>query len=433
MSPIEIGIMGIVALLVLLMLRVPVGISMIVVATVGNILLSSPGPALAKLGSDVILAVQNYSLSVIPLFVLMGLFLTKANLGADLFEMINYFAGRRKGGMAIATIGAGAAFGAVCGSVVASVSTISTVAVPEMRKYKYDAGFAAGVTAVGSTLGVVIPPSTALVLYGVLTEESIGQVLIGGIVPGLVTMAILMITVVVVLLWKPGLAPDKITGKIPFPWKTLKYVWAVPIIFLISIGGIYLGFFTPTEAGSAGAFLSLIFAISTGKMKLPAFLDAVKSSVRISAMVFMILLGGVLFGAFLTRSLIPLRLSEFIGGLDIPPFFIILIILVIYTAMGPFMDEMATLVIMTPIVYPIIISLGYNGVWFGVMTIMMLLSGLLTPPVGIVSLVAAQISKIPAAKVFASQWPFWIALLLSCVLMAAVPQIITFLPNLMYQ
>ncbi len=432
MTSIEIGILGIIFLLVLLVIRIPVGIAMTIVAILGNIMLTSTGPAMKKLGIDIISITQTYSFSVIPLFVLMGLFLSKANLGADLYEVINGIIGRIKGGMAIATIGAGAAFGAVCGSVVASVSTISAVAVPEMRRYKYDPGFAAGVSAVGSTLGVVIPPSTALVVYGALTEESIGQVLIGGFLPGIMTMILLMVTVYLVLLWKPKLAPAALTEKIPFPWQELKYVWAIPLIFLLSIGGIYGGFFTPTEAGAVGAFLSLIFSVVVGRLKWKNFIDAIIASVRITAMVFMVLIGGKLFGAFLTRSLIPMRLTDYIDDLHIAPFFIILIILAIYTIMGTFMDEMATLVIMTPIIYPIVMSLGYNGVWFGVMTIMMLLTGLLTPPVGVVSLVASSITKVPSAQVFAAQWPFWITLLIASVLVAAFPQIVLFLPGLMF-
>jgi tripartite ATP-independent transporter DctM subunit len=433
MTSIEVGILGIVLLLVLLMIRVPVGIAMIIAAVVGNVILSSPGPALTKLGIDTILITQNHSFSVIPFFVLMGMILARANIGADLYELINGIIGRIKGGMAMATIGAGAAFGAVCGSCVASVTTIAAVAVPEMRRYKYDAGFAAGVTSVGSTLGIVIPPSTALVVYGAMTEESIGQVLIGGFIPGILTMILLMLTVSIVLKWKPELAPSALKGeKLPFPWEKLKYIWAVPLIFLLSIGGIYFGIFTPTEAGAVGAFLSLLFAVLMGRLKWRDFIEAVEGTVRITAMVFVILIGGKMFGAFLTRSLIPLKLVEFIQSLNVAPFLIIMIILVIYTLMGPFMDEMATLVIMTPIVYPIVISLGYDGVWFGVMTIMMLLTGLLTPPVGVVSLVAASVTKVPAMKVFMSQWPFWITLLIACVLMAAFPDIILILPRLAY-
>lgn len=433
MTPIEIGALGIIALLVLLLIRVPVGVAMIVVAIAGNILLSSPGPALAKLGIDTILITQTYSFSVIPLFVFMGLVLARANLGADLYEVINGLIGRVKGGMAIATIGAGAAFGAVCGSVVASVSTIASVAVPEMRKYNYDEGFAAGVSAVGSTLGVVIPPSTALVLYGALTEESIGQVLIGGFLPGILTMLLLMVTVIVVLWWKPHLAPVSVQEKGSFPWNKLKYVWAVPAIFILSFGGIYGNIFTPTEAGAVGAFLSLVFAILIRRLTWKGFLEAVKGTTRISAMVFIMLIGGKMFGSFLTRSLIPVELLNFVQGLDVAPFVVILLILLLYTLLGPIMDEMAILVIMTPIVYPMIISLGYDGVWFGVMTIMMLLTGLLTPPVGVVSLVASSVTKVPAMKVFAAQWPFWITLIIACIIVAAFPQIVLFIPSLMFK
>lgn len=433
MTPISIGILGIVALLVLLFLRVPVGLSMTIVALVGNMILSTPGPALSKLGIDAILVTQNYGLSVIPLFVLMGMFLTKAELGGALFDVINHFVGRRKGGMAIGTLGASAAFGAVCGSVVASVSTISAIAVPEMEKYKYNRGFAAGIASIGSALGVVIPPSSALVIYGIMTEESIGQVLIGGIVPGIFTMILLMLTVPIVLKRRPELAPETVKEKTPFPKEKLKLVWAVPVIFVVCIGGIYGGFFTPTEAGSVGAFLSLIFAFAVKKMNWKALTESFKGAVRISAMTFLLLLGGQLFGQFLTRSLIPLHLTRFIQGMDAPPFLIVVVILLVFTAMGPLMDEMATLVIMTPIVYPIVISLGYDGVWFGVMTIMMLISGLLMPPVGVVSLVAASITKVPSREVFRYQWPFWITLVIACVLMIAFPDIIMFLPRLMFK
>ena len=432
MTPIEIGVMGIISLVVLLMLRVPVGITMIVVAITGNIILSDFGPAFSKLGIDAISLTQNYGLSVIPLFVLMGMFLSKADLGAALFEVINYFMRRFKGGMAVGTIGTSAAFGAVCGSVVASVSTLATVAVPEMERHKYNRGFAAGVASVGSAMGVVIPPSSALVIYGILTEESIGQVLIGGILPGILTAILLMLTVPIVLKWKPSLAPDRARDKVPFPREKLKLVWAVPVIFIVCIGGIYGGFFTPVEAGSVGAFASLIFAFAVKKMNLKSFLEALKAAVRISSMTFMILIGGALFGQFLVRSTIPRALTVFVQGLDASPFLIVIVILLIYTAMGPLMDEMATLVIMTPIMYPLVTALGFSGIWFGVMTIMMLISGLVTPPVGIVSLVAASVTKVPAIEVFRYQWPFWLAMLFACVLMIVFPEIITFLPGVMF-
>ena len=432
MTPIEVGILGIIGLLVLLMLRVPVGISMIVVAVSGQMILTDFSRAFSWLGIQSVALTQNYGLSVIPLFVLMGMFLSKAELGGALFEVINYFARRFKGGMAVGTIGTSAAFAAVCGSVVASVSTLATVAVPEMEKHKYDRGFAAGVASVGSAMGVVIPPSSALVIYGILTEESIGQVLIGGIIPGILTAILLMLTVPIVLKWRPKLAPEKAKDKAPFPKEKLKLVWAVPFIFLVCIGGIYGGFFTPVEAGSVGAFASLIFAFAVRKMNLKSFLESLKAAVRISSMTFLILIGGALFGAFLVWSTIPRELTMWVQGIDAPAFLIVIVILLIYTAMGPLMDEMATLVIMTPIMYPVVVGLGFSGIWFGVMSIMMLISGLVTPPVGIVSLVAASVTKVPAIEVFKYQWPFWVAMLVACVLMVAFPAIITILPSIAY-
>ncbi len=431
MDQVTIGILGILLLLILLAVRLPVGISMTVVAVLGFYLIVSPGGALSKLGGDTFLAVKHYSLSVIPLFVLMGMFLSKARLGEDLYVFLDAIMAKFRGGMAMATIGAGAAFGAVCGSVVASASTVSTIAVPEMRKLKYDEGLATSVSAVGSTLGVVIPPSTALVLYGVLTEEPIGRILLGGIIPGIMTMIILMFTVYLLLLWRPKLAPEVKKERPPFPWDRLKYVWAVPVIFLLTMGGIYGGYFTPTEAGAIGAFLSMLVSLITRRLGVGEFTEAVSHSVRITAMVFLIVIGGKLFGSFLTISQIPIELSNMVMSMDVAPIVVIITFIVVYFFLGIFMDELATLVIMTPMVYPLIISLGYDGVWFGVLSIMMLLTGLLTPPVGVVSLVVSSVTKVPAARVFSSQVPFWFALLAATLLVALFPSLSLFLPETM--
>jgi len=433
MTPISIGVLGILALLVLLFLRVPIGVSMITVAVTGNILLSAPGPALLKLGIDAISLTQNYGMSLIPLFILMGMFLSKAGLGGALFEVINHYARKFKGGMAIACLGASAGFGAVCGSVVAGVSTITTVSVPEMVKSKYVPGFAAGVSSAGSAVGVVIPPSSALVVYGILTEESIGQVMIGGIIPGFFTIFLLMLTVPFCLMWKKDLAPAGDRSKHEFPLDKLKLVWAVPVIFFICIGGIYGGFFTPTEAGSVGALASLIFAVAVRAMNWVVLKESLKRAVRIGAMTFLILVGGQLLAQFLARSTIPMELGRLIGGLDVQPYVIIMLMLLLYTAMGLFMDEMSDLIILTPILYPIAMMLGYDGVWFGILSVMMLITGFITPPVGIVTLVASSISGIPSAEVFKYQWMFWITIIIAVILMIFFPNIILFLPNLMFQ
>ena len=434
MAPIEIGILGIVLMLILITLRLPVGFALIAIAVLGNIMLTSSGPSLSKLGSDLVILVENYSLSVIPLFVLMGIFLSKAGVAADLYNVMSDLFRKVKDGMAIATLGAAAVFGAVCGSATAAASTIGSIAVPEMTKHKYNQGLAASIASVGSTLGIVIPPSTTLILYGVITEESIGQVLIAGLIPGIMLTLMLMITTYIVIRVRPDLGPPVSDTKERFSidLKKVMYVWPLPVIFVISIGGIYLGFFTPTEAGAAGAFLSLVLVLIMRRLSWAKFVDSISSATTITAMVFAIVIGGKLFGIFLTRSRIPFSLSSFIDALDVTPFIIILIILLIYTIMGFFMDELATIVIMTPIFYPIILELGYNPIWFGVMTTMMNLTGLLTPPVGVASLVVAQVTKVPSAQVFKYQVPFWVTLVIGAIIVAAFPQIALFLPGLMY-
>ena len=432
MSPVEVGVLGIIALFILLLIRVPVGVSMIIVSAIGASVLTAPGLALTKLGSDAVRITQNQALSVIPLFVLMGIFLAKANLGAALFDLLNYFLGRKKGGMAIATLGTSALFGSVCGSVLAATTTLTAAAVPEMRKHGYDPGFATGVTAAGAAMGMVIPPSTALVIYGFLTEESVGQVLMAGILPGVLIMILLMLTVPIILLIKPNYAPKPNKEKTPFPWQSLKYVWAVPFIFLAVFGGIYMGWTTTTEAGAIGALSSLLFAVATRQMSFKAFIESAISASKVTGMVFFMIIGGSVFGMFLTRSLIPLTMTRYVATLDVAPFFIMLFFLLIYTFLGIFMDEMAILVIMTPIVYPIIITLGYNGIWFGVITIMMMLEGLLSPPVGIVTLVASSVAKLPSTKVFIAQWPFWVTLNLAAIIVIAFPVIATIVPSMMF-
>ena len=431
MTPVEVGVIGIVGLIVLLILRVPVGASMIIVSAVGNVLLTSWEPAMLKVGSDLVRVAQNQTLSVVPLFILMGIFLSKAHLGSALFDLGTWFLGRLRGGMAIATLAASAMFGAICGSVVAAASTLATVCIPEMSRHKYDEGFACGVTAVGAAMGSVIPPSAAMIVYGFLTEESISQVLMAGFIPGILVTVLLMCTVPIVIKFKPHVAPPAIKEKTPFPMGALKIVWGVPVIFLLVFGGIYLGWTTTTEAGAIGAFSSLVFILIMRQMTISSFFDSIVTAVKITGSTFLMLIGGSLFGVFMTRSMIPVSLTNFVSGLDVSPFMIVMFFLLVYTAMGPIMDEMATLIIMTPIVYPIIISLGYNGVWFGIMSIMMLMTGLLTPPVGLVSLVTAAVAKVPAMRVFSSQWPFWLTMILGCVIIALFPQITLFLPNAM--
>jgi tripartite ATP-independent transporter DctM subunit len=431
MTPELVGLIGIVVMLALLALKVPVGIAMIAVSTVGYAYIIRPAAALARLGSDPFTSVTSYAFSVIPLFILMGLFLANAKVARDLFGLADALLGRLCGGMAMATIGASALFSSVCGSSIATASTMATVTVPEMRKYHYHEGFAAGAAAAGGTLGILIPPSAALVLYGILTEEPIGKLLIAGLLPGLMTATILIITAYLVARIKPHIAPVSDRVERPAIWPALEKTWAVPAIFGASIGGIYGGVFTPTEAGAVGAFLSLVFTVTTGRLSCSSFVAALHQTARVTALIFLIVVGGKMFGFFLTVTRIPLMITNFIGSLDIAPFLIVLVLFALYFIMGALMDEIAILVIMTPIVYPLIIRLGYDGVWFGVLTIMMLLTGLLTPPVGLLSFIVSGLTNIPLNKVYAGVTPFWIALIVSILLVIVFPEIVLFLPRMM--
>ncbi|MGH8945990.1 MAG: TRAP transporter large permease, partial [Acidimicrobiia bacterium] len=368
MSPEVVGILGLVALVVLLLLRVPVAIAMIAVGLAGFTIIINLDAALARLASDTFRATTIESLAVIPMFVLMGLILAAAALGEDVYKAIDAFLWRLRGGLGVATIGASALFGAVSGSAVASATTMSVVAVPEMRRFDYDSGFAAATAAVGGTLGILIPPSAILVLYGVLTEEPIGQVLIGGIIPGIITAALLMLTAYLVVRARPHYAPRPAEAPDLSKWAAIRLVWAVPVIFGISMGGIYFGIFTPTEAGAAGAFLSIAYGVLTRRMTWDGFKTGVGRTIRTTAFIFMLVIGGQILGFFLSASRIPIELGAWINSLEIAPWVVVTLIFVVYFILGALMDEIAILVIMTPIMYPVVIGLGYSGVWFGVLT-----------------------------------------------------------------
>jgi tripartite ATP-independent transporter DctM subunit len=426
-----IGLLGLAVLLLLVVLRVPVAIAMITVAVVGYGWIVSPDAALARFGTDAFRGATIYSLSVIPFFILMGMVLSRAGLGRDVYRSLDRLLWRLRGALSIATIGASAMFASVSGSSVASASTMARVAVPEMRRYRYHDGLSTASAAAGGTLGALIPPSALLVLYGVLTAEPIGQVLIAGFIPGVMTALLLMAAAYLVVRRRPDLAPPRdARPQVSIP-QAFKLVWAVPVIFAVSMGGLYLGVFTPTESGAAGALLALLYAVSTRRLPWRAFGAAVSETVLVSAQIFLLLIAGQMFGYFLAVSRIPMSLGRTVADLGLLPWMVIGVIFLIYFVLGAVMDEIAILVIMTPIMYPIIIGLGYDGVWFGVLTIMMLLTGLLTPPVGLITFLVARITSVPLGTVFRGLVPFWLTICMAILLVIAFPQLATWLPGAM--
>lgn len=426
-----VGLVGFALFLVLIALRVPVAIAMISVAVAGYSYIVSPDAALARFGADAFRGASVYSLSVIPFFILMGMLLSRADLGRDVYRSLDRFLWRLRGGLAVATIGASTAFASVSGSSVASASTMARVAVPEMRRFRYDDGYSAAAAAAGGTLGALIPPSALLVLYGVLTAEPIGQVLIAGFVPGVMTALLLMGTAHLLAHYRPHLAPSQATRPDLTIPQALKGIWAVPVIFGICMGGLYAGVFTPTESGAAGAFLALLYSVLARRLNWRGFCSAVGETVLICAQIFLLMIAGQMFGFFLAVTRIPMWLGRVVADLGLVPWLVVGIIFLIYFALGAVMDEIAILVIMTPIMYPIIIDLGYSGVWFGVLTIMMLLTGLLTPPVGLITFLVARLTNTPLGTVFRGLAPFWLTLCAAILLVIAFPWLATWLPGAM--
>ncbi|QBI19399.1 TRAP transporter large permease [Egibacter rhizosphaerae] len=431
MDPELVGLLGFVAMLVLIALRVPVALAMIGVAIAGYGYIVGLDPALGRLGSDAFRGASVYSLSVIPFFILMGMLLSSAGLGSDVYRSLDRVLWRMRGGLAVATIGASTAFASVSGSSVASASTMSRVAVPEMQRYGYDDGMSAASAAVGGTLGALIPPSALLVLYGVLTQEPIGQVLVAGFVPGVMTALLLMLTAYALVRWRPALAPTARERPDLAIGQAVKLVWAAPTIFAISMGGLYFGIFTPTESGAAGAFLALAYGLVTRRLDRGRLATAVNETIKVSAQIFLLMIAGQMFGFFLAVTRIPMWLGRTVTEIDLTPWLIVALIFLVYFALGAVMDELAILVIMTPMMYPVIIDLGYDGVWFGVLTIMMLLTGLLTPPIGLLTFVVSGLTRIPLGDVFRGLTPFWFTLCLAIALVIAFPELATRLPELM--
>ncbi len=432
MSPEQVGILGIVLLLILFVLRMQVGLSMLIVGFLGYTYLTNTTASQSMLGIVPYATAGTYSLSVIPLFVLMGMFLSYSGLGSDVFKVVDAWMRHLRGGMAMATIGTCAAFAAVSGSATATAATIGAVALPEMKRYGYNSSLATACVAAGGTLGILIPPSSILILYGILVEQSIGKLLIAGILPGILQAVLFMITIYIVVKHNPGLAP--IQPEVSFREKmvSLKPVWPVLVIFLMVMGGIYLGVFTPTEAAASGAFIALIISIISRRFSWRVMTDSLDQSARTTAMLFLILIGAIAFSRFLAVTRIPFELSAFIAGLGVSRYVVMGAILLVMIILGCFIEGISLMVLTIPILYPLIVQLGFDPIWFGVLMVVMLNIGMVTPPVGINVYVTAGVAKdVPLMTIFRGVIPLWIAMIACAILLIAFPQIATFLPSLM--
>ena len=384
MDPILIGLIGLVAVFILLAMGMPIALALMFVGFCGIGRLASLDAALPVIASTVYETVAYYPYTVIPLFIVMGGFAGSSGMTANLYRAFDKWFRRLPGGLGVATIGACAGFAAVSGSSVATAAAMGTVAMPEMRRYKYALRLAAGSIAAGGTLGFLIPPSIGFVVYGMLTEQSIGKLLVAGMIPGLI-LALAYIAIVVGLVkLNPALAP---VDPEPIPWpekfRALAGVWEPLLVFLIVMGGIYGGLFTPTEAGAVGATVLFIASLLKRTLTRSALTEALVESVRISAMVLFLVAGASVFSYFLALSTIPVRAAGWAAGLNASPYLVLLIIITIYLFLGCFLDAVSMMVLTMPVIYPVIQALHFDPIWFGVIAVLMMEAGLITPPMGL--------------------------------------------------
>lgn len=433
MDPITVGILGCLLLFVLLFLGMPIAFVMMFVGFTGMWALSSLDAALPKVAETVWGVAANYPYTIIPLFILMGSFAGSGGITRELYNTFDKWARRLPGGLGIATIAACAAFGAVSGSSVAAAAAMGNVALPEMRRFGYDPKLGCGVIAAGGTLSFLIPPSLGFVVFGMLTEQSIGKLLISGILPGILMSAAFIACVIVLVGINPALAPRS-TEKVTFREKiiALKGVWEVLLVFFIVMGGIYLGFINPTEAGAIGATALFIIVILKRKLTIANLFSSMLEMARISIMVLFLVAGATLFSYFLALSTIPTVVSTWIAGLGVSKYVILVIIIAIYFLLGCFLDSVSMMVLTLPVIFPVIVAIGFDPIWFGVILVLMMEAGLITPPVGLNIYTIAGIAKdVPMSDIFRGAMPFLLSVIATAIILTIFPQIATYLPGLM--
>lgn len=433
MTPETAGIVGIVLLLLLFMIRMPVAFAMAFVGFIGFAYLGGIESALAILAQDIFDTLSSYPLSVIPMFILMGSLAFAAGISQRLYKTCYSWLGSMRGGLTVATVIACSGFAAICGSTAATAATMGKIALPEMKKYGYDDELATGTIASAGTLGILIPPSTVLIVYGILTEESIGKLFIAGILPGAILTLFFVATVVLICLRNPKLGPPGPATSWMEKIRSLGGIIEAVVLFALTIGGLFLGWFSPTQAGAIGAFGALLIGIFRGQLRVKTTIDALKDGLRTACMVLFIITGATVFGHFLAISNIPFALADWVGNLPIPRMAIMGIMILIYFAGGFFMDSMALIVVTIPIFFPLVTKLGFDPIWFGVIVVLVGEMGVITPPVGVNVFVISGIApEIPLHRIFKGIVPFLIALIILTILLVVFPEIATFIPNLIY-
>jgi len=426
-----IGLFGVVCLIVLLFMRVWVGTVMAVIGFLGFAYITNFKSAVQVMGVVPFSTIANETVASVPLFILMGVVVSNTGVAADLYRTAYKWLGQFRGGLAMATVMACGGFAAISGSSQAAVATMGKVALPEMEKYGYDTKLASGVVSAGGTIGILIPPSMGFILYGILTEESIGKLFMAGIIPGLLEILFYIGVVFIMCRFRPELGPAG--PKTGFREKivSLRNTWSILVLFLLVMGGIYGGWFTPTEAGAVGAFGAIIISAMARKFTRKNFLASVLEAAQTTAMMVYILASAFIFMKFMAVSRLPDLLAGFIGGLPFPPLVIMMCIIMMYIVLGMFLDGPSSIVLTLPVLFPVVLSLGFDPIWYGVIMVRVIEVGLITPPMGLNVFILAGVSNMPLGNIFRGIVPFLISDILHIAMLVAFPAISLFLPNAM--
>jgi C4-dicarboxylate transporter DctM subunit len=431
MSPTTIGVLGILVLVLLFLVRIPVAFSMAAVGILGFSYVVSLRAGLEILAMDIFETFSSYDLTVIPMFVLMGSIAYRIGITTRLFDASYTFFGKMRGGLAVASIIACAGFAAICGSTTATAASMGSVALPQMKRYKYDDAFATGCVASAGSLGILIPPSGVLIVYGIIAQQSIGKLFIAGVLPGIL-LSLLFVMTVMAMCWRNrALGPAGAATTLKEKIRTLPGIVEVPILFILVLGGLFTGWFSPTQAGGAGSASVLLLGLVRRKVTWKIFCEAAKDTLLISCMVVFIVTGATIFSHFLAVTKIPFLLSNWVNSLSFPAIIIMSIVIFIHLIGGCFMDGFALILLTVPILLPVLEKIGFDLIWFGVIIVLICEMGAITPPVGVnVYVIKGVAEDVPLETIFKGIFPFLAALIVEAVLLMLFPRIVTFLPGL---
>lgn len=424
--------LGFLSLFALMLLRVPVGMAMGLVGITGYSVVSGLGPALKLVGQTSLRTVTDYTFGVIPMFMLMGAFVSVSGISRELFKAANAMIGHLRGGLGVATVLACGGFAAISGSSVATAATFSGVAYPEMRRFGYPQSFSTGVIAAGGTLGAMLPPSTVLAVYAILTQQDIGKLFMAGIIPGLLAMLLYVTTVFIIVRVRPDWLPRGEATTWATRLAELKNVWSALLLFIFVIGGLYGGFFTPTEAGGVGASGAFLLGLARRKLDRAKIKEALLAATRTAAAVFTVLIGALMFGYFLTITQTPQKITEYLTHLGVGPYGVLVLILLMYLVLGCLMDAMAMIILTVPIIFPVVQQMGFDPIWFGIIIVMTVELGLITPPVGMnVFVIKSVVPDVSFSTIFRGVSPFVFTDILRLAILILFPMLALWLPGKM--